>query len=226
MSHEVANEWFYRLLGEEFGPVSRHVLDSLIAAGQIGDSDEVREAASSSWRTVGQLLATSKPNGSTRSTDGTTFSLESLSDAGFDTLTASSEQPAAQPEGWYYRSLGAEWGPFSFDDLLEHARQGDIAPDDDIRMGRQGKWRRAGSMGRLMAVMPFTVREAKTIPTGAKPADETNFDFDTRVPLRDSPPVREPEPIPAPPPPASVRPPPPPPPPPPARAGPPPRRRA
>lgn len=58
---------------------------------------------------------------------------------------------------WIYRSLGQEFGPFSFDTLIELAKKGTITADDEVKLGVDGKWRRAGSIGRLVAVLPFVV---------------------------------------------------------------------
>jgi hypothetical protein len=114
--------------------------------------------------------------------------------------TNGSNAPAT--EGWYYESLGQEWGPLTFEELLDHARNGHLTPDDKIRMGRKGKWRKAGSMGRLMALMPFQDAKVRTI--GSETAEE---DLEIKVPVRESPPPVGPAPAPTPPP-AAVAPPP------------------
>src|SRR5262249_10263821 len=97
----IASDWYYRMLGEEFGPVSRQVLDSLIDDRQISDDDEVREGATGSWCTVKQLQAPTVANGAIQYTGGTVFSLDSLSDAGLETMGSA---PTNQEE-WFYESL-------------------------------------------------------------------------------------------------------------------------
>lgn len=62
---------------------------------------------------------------------------------------------------WYYDLGGLELGPVSFDELLELARTEQLAADDLLKAGTDGKWRRAGSIGRLAAVLPFQVVESK-----------------------------------------------------------------
>jgi len=181
------SEWFYRMLGEEFGPVSRNVLDSLIADGQIGGDDDIRAGATGSWMPARQLSARpSSGNGPSNGSgsDAMMLSLESLSDVGVAAVEHGNS--ATSNDEWFYQSFSQEWGPISFDELLQHASQGDLSPDDQIRLGRNGKWRRAGSMGRLMAVMPYAVREVKTIPTGNKSSQNTDHEFDTTVTLRES----------------------------------------
>jgi hypothetical protein len=56
---------------------------------------------------------------------------------------------------WMYRAFQQEFGPLSFENLIELAKIGTITADDEVRMGLDGKWRRAGSIGRLVAVLPF-----------------------------------------------------------------------
>lgn len=56
---------------------------------------------------------------------------------------------------WMYRTFGQDFGPFPFETLLEFAKNGTITADDEIRVIPDGKWRRAGSVGRLVAVLPF-----------------------------------------------------------------------
>lgn len=60
---------------------------------------------------------------------------------------------------WFYDVGGFEMGPVSFIDLLALARSQQIAADDRVKAGVNGKWRTVGSIGRLMAVLPF--QEAK-----------------------------------------------------------------
>lgn len=65
---------------------------------------------------------------------------------------------------WIYRSLGQEFGPFSFDILIELAKKGTVTAEDEVKLGVDGKWRRAGSIGRLVAVLPFVVPTKSVTP--------------------------------------------------------------
>ncbi len=73
--------------------------------------------------------------------------------------TLASDQPApdgaGQRDDWYCRSDSIGAGPHTFNQLMDRARSGDLQPDDLIRLGDQNPWRRAGSLGRLMVLMPF-----------------------------------------------------------------------
>jgi hypothetical protein len=62
---------------------------------------------------------------------------------------------AKERDDWYCQSASLDAGPHTFEGLRELARRGDLRPDDLVRLGEQGPWRRAGSLGRLMVLMPY-----------------------------------------------------------------------
>jgi GYF domain 2 len=43
-------------------------------------------------------------------------------------------------EQWYYRVLGVEVGPLSFQSLRAHLRARRLGPDAQVRMGAGGRW--------------------------------------------------------------------------------------
>jgi hypothetical protein len=148
----MADQWFYRLFGEEFGPVSQETLKSLLDIGTIGDSDEVRQEGQSNWTTAAQAIAAAD-----RISVG----------------TATATAVSTDDDQWYCQLLGQELGPLSFDDLLKFAEDGELSADDEVKLGAAGKWRKVGSIGRLVAVLPY--RESQELrPAQAvdhKPAD-------------------------------------------------------
>lgn len=73
---------------------------------------------------------------------------------------------------WIYRSLGREFGPLPFEIIVNLAKRGTITADTEIKLGVDGKWRVAGSIGRLVAVLPFTA--AKQV-VNAKPKSPTSL---------------------------------------------------
>jgi hypothetical protein len=50
---------------------------------------------------------------------------------------------------------GVEMGPIGFEEIVEFAQQGQLEANDEVRLGASGKWRRVGSIGRLVAVLPY-----------------------------------------------------------------------
>ena len=69
---------------------------------------------------------------------------------------------------WYCRLSGAELGPMSFDGLVKCAQRGQMLTDDEVRFGAKGQWRQVGSVGRLMAELPFQAGEKKVTPSASK----------------------------------------------------------
>ena len=51
----MADQWFYRMFGQDFGPVAFGELKELAELGSIASDDEVRNAGSSDWVTAGSI---------------------------------------------------------------------------------------------------------------------------------------------------------------------------
>jgi hypothetical protein len=149
----MSENWFYRVFGEEFGPVSLNDLHEFAANGTLSGDDEVRPEALSMWvpaKAVRELQE--HYHGSIKSASTVTTAMNEAATA-----------PAATDE-WYYRMTGdegVEVGPLTFDALIELAKSGRLTSDDEVRLGVDGKWRRAGSMGRLVAVLPYQTRRRR-----------------------------------------------------------------
>lgn len=162
----MSSEWYYQLFGEEFGPVTLEDLEDLVASETLAPTDLVRQGTSGGWKAVSSI---------TRASSGGETP---------PTATVTIESDSVTPEtGWYYESLGCTLGPITFDELAQHAESGELGPDDDVWMGQQGKRRRAGSIGRLMAAMPF---QSSTVtienrPATKSPSDTDIFDSDTTL---------------------------------------------
>lgn len=146
----MSEHWFYRVFGEEFGPVSLSDLRESAMNGTLSGDDEVRPEALSMWvpaKAVRELQEYYQD------------SVESSSTV-TSTMNAAAAAPAISDE-WYYRMTdddGVEVGPLTFDALIKLAKSGRLTSDDEVRLGVDSKWRRAGSMGRLVAVLPYQTR--------------------------------------------------------------------
>lgn len=128
----MAEQWFYRLLGEEFGPVSTELLQQLLQDGTLSPTDEVRRAGSFTWQPARQAL-TGAPS----------------------PAAPAPSAPEPEPE-WYCQIAGIEMGPLLLDDLVRMAENGELTAEDDVRYGAQGKWRKALTVGRLASVMDLS----------------------------------------------------------------------
>lgn len=148
----MADQWFYRIFGEDFGPVPFEKLREMADQGTVGAGDEVRSANSNRWMTAGSVngLGLSSLDG------GTAVATASDSDTATDVSTN-----RAGLDDWYCMVHGHEMGPLSFEELVKFAEHDNVSADDEVKLGANGKWRRAGSIGRLVAVLPYRAVERK-----------------------------------------------------------------
>lgn len=153
----MTDQWFYRMFGHDFGPIDFEELKLLAQQGALSASDEVRASDSSKWVSAGSVNE---------------LNLEGESSGAVATavLPAPSATPSTCADDWFYQFHGQEMGPIGFDELLSFAEQGQLTADDDVKLGATGKWRRVGSIGRLVAVLPYVavseppVKESKKQP--------------------------------------------------------------
>ncbi len=156
----MADQWFYRMFGEEFGPMPLEKLQELASGGTVQALDLVRAESSSEWvaaATIDELgLSTSE-----RRTPAP-VAVKPTSDPEMSTTQAANDD-------WYCQLGGQELGPLSFDELLKYAEHEQLGADDQVKLGPKGKWRRVGSIGRLMAALPYQAVE-KSIVVGRSTA--------------------------------------------------------
>ena len=159
----MADQWHYRMLGEEFGPVPEETLRDLIADGTLGALDDVRRDGESEWikaqtlasasaaespsipdeAAVGDELeamlagaaSTSRPAAASSSASGDGMDLDSL-------LAPSTPHTGRKAEAsdWYYRVGGRRFGPVNFDTLFERAAAGEFTRYDEIKAPGDSDW--------------------------------------------------------------------------------------
>lgn len=155
----MAEQWFYRMFGQDFGPIPWSELQELVRAGSVSSTDEVRAESSSKWVSVGTV----RELGAAPVAPSTTASA---------TAVVEVEHHLSQGnDDWYCRFKGHDVGPIGFQVLLALAEQGRLFSDDELKLGTGGKWRRVGSIGRLVSVLP-NQGMAPGIPAPATPAIE------------------------------------------------------
>lgn len=151
----MSSPWMYRAFGQEFGPFSLSELKELVAKGIVTADSEIHspqlgwvEAAAVSE--LGLQVAAAR-----------------------ESRTAMGSDPDVSTRGdddWFYEVGGLKQGPVAFEDLLRLARTQQLGADDSVKLGASGKWRRAGSIGRLVAVLPFQIAVPVTVKSGRTPA--------------------------------------------------------
>lgn len=159
----MSEQWYYRMFGEEFGPVALEKLREMADHGTVGREDEVRSDRSTRWVPAGSVRELGlSPGGG-----GVEVATASDSDA---VMNVVAQGERAGLDDWYCLANGHELGPLNFDELMKFARHEQLSADDEVKLGANGKWRRVGSIGRLMAVLPYRAAERATPRPAGRPA--------------------------------------------------------
>lgn len=155
----MSDQWYYRMFDEEFGPMPFEELQQLAQFGTLSAMDEVRSAGTSDW------VAAASVDGLGLSGDTSDTTVVACEAIGSDVEVTATRQV---PGGWYCMLGGQELGPLTIDDLIDYVEHEQLTADDEVKLGDHGKWRRVGSIGRLMAVIPYQAVEKNIVPTPPK----------------------------------------------------------
>ncbi len=157
----MSEQWYYRIFGQDFGPIRFDELKQLAEAGTISRGDQVRPESSLEWMVAENVRDLALPSSD-------------------DLLLPSDESASAHSvsDEWYCRFDNQVLGPLSLQELVEFTKGEQLSANDEVKLGVSGKWRRVGSIGRLVAVLPFqevaaepqaTVPGPVTVPAAPKP---------------------------------------------------------
>jgi hypothetical protein len=162
----MAEQWYYQAFGQDFGPLSLDELARMLHEGELADDDLVREGNRGAWsaaagaKVLTERATTLALETAEVATDIDSFMLmdekqDSNSEiVAFEASDAPQPVPAPAVENrgtWYFQSLGQEFGPVPFSELLEMAGRGEVSPDDSVRKGESGQWVPAGLIDGLFA---------------------------------------------------------------------------
>ncbi len=115
----MAQDWYYKLLGEETGPLTFRALRELAADGHLAPEDEVR-SSTSQWKPAAEIPELFQPGDVDEPELATNLDLDMLLTASSVPVKTSSKRQAldaakaaanAPPPRWYYKLLGQEMGP-------------------------------------------------------------------------------------------------------------------
>lgn len=213
----MADQWYFKLLDQELGPVPFEELAEMLRSGRLAPDDEVRVGTAGPWLKAGTAVA--------ESAEEEPEVISDLSELDFQFVTSSavaeaasgsgaqtSSRAAVMPEvvdGWFYRHDDQEWGPVSFEELIERARRGELTFKDKIRLGLDGDWLAAGTLHDLRSEMPEPAAPAPVIapptpapapaaPVAAIPPTPVEAPVRSVAPPPAAPPAPEPDPEPEP----------------------------
>ena len=168
----MSDQWFYRIHGQVFGPVSLDLVRTLVLTGTIAPDDEVRSGAQSNWL----LACAAEELQSTLNVTNIPFPIERRS----------------VRDQWYCRANSGEVGPLDLPELIRLAIDGHLQPHQEIKARVDDYWRQIGSIERLIELLPFADRVGRqpvsqygsrarlTVHRACDPADVTSADQDSR----------------------------------------------
>ncbi|MFM7837258.1 MAG: GYF domain-containing protein, partial [Planctomycetaceae bacterium] len=148
------SQWYYQLLGEEFGPVTAEVLLELIEDGTISESDPVRPVESADWQPASSY-AELQGAGDDVISDLSELSFEfeesgpTARKTAYGTVHAAAEEQSESlpevkgPVGYFYQVQGVSLGPIPLQSLVQLASGGRLLASDLVQAEGDRLWRTA-----------------------------------------------------------------------------------
>ena len=150
-------QWFYQMLGEEFGPISTAGLQQLAADGMLAGSDLVRLADSADW--IPFSAADLENADVITDLSELQFQFEESGNASPRTrlqkqptadLPAETPDPEPEPQ-WFHQFAGQVLGPVKLSELMALAESGGLSEADLVRSSESNAWQAAGDVPELAA---------------------------------------------------------------------------
>lgn len=137
--------WFYRIGQQVKGPLNFEALQSLAADGTLSSGDEVRTNREHTWRKAGSV-----PDLFPEIADADDLSAMLMEES----LDAPVALRVESVDACYCRIQGVEMGPMPFMQLMLRAHDGELAPNDEVRLGDDAEWIEAGAVAGLFKSRP------------------------------------------------------------------------
>lgn len=136
----MATQWYCRLMGTEMGPYSSSQLIEMARSHQLTPEDFVRKGADGDWVYASRVKGLFE--------DGASSSIiRAHVPPDMKSMAAKQPQPTDEASNaagdsvtWNYISDHNKIGPLTFDQLIVHAKQGQLKPTDRVWSSRSPKW--------------------------------------------------------------------------------------
>jgi len=177
----MTERWYCQINHQVKGPFEFEKLQFLVAEGTLRPADDVRTNREHVWRKAGSI-----PELFSQVADA----LDMSSMLEEELLDPSLERHREANEACYCRILGIELGPLSLAEIMQRARDGELSPDDDVRLGDDAEWIQAGT------VVGLFKSGARLLPEDVSSRSSDDFgsdygDFELTGTLSNSAPERE-----------------------------------
>jgi hypothetical protein len=153
----MSDQYYYRVIGQDFGPVALSALQLLIRDGQLGTDTEVRRGADGEWTAASECSELSHQAGNDSSV------LEEVSDlseidadysgdshvlsgshviarGNFGASLSKSAIEIDEGKTWFCQVLGEEFGPLTMPDLRRMVEANELSAADLVRSEDQTGW--------------------------------------------------------------------------------------
>jgi hypothetical protein len=141
----MTENWYYKLMGLEFGPVARNVVAEMVQGNHLTATDEVRRD-DGSWSPVESFSELQEKQPQVRA-GSNHRSQESKANTEVAVADAESARGAPEPDPrWYCYVLERQLGPMTLDDLCRMVTNGELSSRDFVKQGLHGRWTAACRM--------------------------------------------------------------------------------
>jgi len=191
----MALQWYYKVMGQEAGPVSSSELQDLAASGFLTPDVEVRKGTEGDWTAAARVngLFEGPSRMMDEEVDGPVGRAPCArgpaqpSDRGQPAREPvakprpsppspsppSRREPQAAEVVWYCQAMGREIGPLSLRAVKELAAAGFVAADVLVREGADGDWIPAKEVPGLLDAKPSTAPAREDVEKSSPPARKT-----------------------------------------------------
>ena len=148
--------WFYRTLGHEFGPLPANEIADLLQSGAITEADDVRKEGTDNWLPLKQVRGEFS-SGPTEISDLSelSFTFENNNDAPRKKPSpAESSAPKAVEEMYMVESLGQILGPMPISEVQGLIDAGSLSGGDKIKPEAAADWKKIVGFGNLKVSAP------------------------------------------------------------------------
>jgi len=159
------DQYFYKTLGMEFGPVSQAEIRELLAKGVLGAGDQLR-SGQGAWQSISEAMRNPpRPNQSTANSPSKPIVKSAVKPG----VVPAPKQPSQENGQWVFMATTGAVGPLTTEQFLKAVQSGQVQPKTMVRLFQNTEWITAEQITGIE--FPQSVREA-TPATGPQPVQD------------------------------------------------------
>ena len=132
----MADQYFYKTLGMEFGPVSLAEIRELLAKGVLGAGDQLR-TGQGAWQSISEAMRNPPlPTQSTASSPSKPL-VKGTAKTG---VVPAPKQPSQESGQWVFMATTGAVGPLTTEQFLKAVQSGQVQPKTMVRLFQNTEW--------------------------------------------------------------------------------------